>query len=67
MEQEYSEFVMTGEAARTIRRSEDYVRELEAKGVLRAKRVNGIRLFLREDVARLAAELADRPERRSAR
>jgi excisionase family DNA binding protein len=56
----------TGIAARVLECSETHVRDLARRGILPAvKTSNGIRLFNRVDVERLAAERAERLERRS--
>jgi excisionase family DNA binding protein len=49
----------TGEVAKALGVSDDRVRQLEAKGLLRAERTtSGTRLFDAADVKRLAAERA---------
>jgi DNA-binding transcriptional MerR regulator len=47
------EYVLTGGAATLLDCSPDNVRYLERTGKLRAMRVNGVRVFLRDDVERL--------------
>ena len=54
--------LMTSDAAKILRRSETAVRGYERTGKLAAMRtMNGHRLFRREDVERLARELAKKP------
>jgi excisionase family DNA binding protein len=56
----------TGIAARVLKCSETHIRDLERRGILPAvKTSNGIRLFNRADIERLAAERAQRLDRRS--
>lgn len=50
--------ILVSEAGRVLGLSKDAVRRLVDRGVLRARRVSGIRLLLREDVERLAEERA---------
>lgn len=53
------DLMTTGEAARLLKLSPDMVRWLEREGRLPAQRTtNGVRLFRRSDVERLAAERA---------
>ena len=47
-----------GEAARALERCTETVREYERRGRLPATRIGGFRIFRREDVERLAAELS---------
>jgi len=53
-------FLMTNDAAKILKKSADRVRDLESSGKLPALRtLSGQRLFRREDVERLAAQLAN--------
>jgi excisionase family DNA binding protein len=64
------DLMTTGEAARVLGLSTDMVRLLERDGLVRAQRTtNGLRLFRRRDVEKLAAKrarVADKKQRRSA-
>ncbi len=62
------EFFLTGDAARTLKRSVQRVRQYEKSGRLPAQRTpDGTRLFRVADVQRLAQELADKSVRPSER
>lgn len=54
------ELMTVGQAGRVLERCGETVREYERTGRLKAVRVGGIRIFKREDVERLARELAGR-------
>ncbi len=56
-----SDLITVGEAARTLRLAEQTIRNLEKRGVLQGSRLsNGIRIFEREQVERLAQRLAQK-------
>lgn len=59
--------MLVSEAGRVLGLSKDAVRRLVDRGVLRARRVSGIRLLLREDVFRLAEERRRAREEKAAR
>ena len=60
--------LLTGDVAKILDCSSEYVRQLETAGVLRARKTEtGVRIFSLEDVQRVARGRAARVETRSAR
>jgi DNA-binding transcriptional MerR regulator len=63
-DQRMSARIMTAEAARIVKISEDRIRQLSDAGILVTERTaSGVRLFDRSEVERFAAERAAKNER----